>query len=136
MKKLIEQYYQKMDALKGDYSQMMEVFNDEMTFHFPSIPTPMNVKQFQGPAQGIYAGFSDFSHTIEDIIMEGNKAACRVNITGTHNGNFRGIPATNKSIAVGAMTIFRIENNKLSEHWICVDLLGIMSQIGPIPTDQ
>lgn len=136
MKKLIEEYYQKMDSVKGDYSQMKEIFNDGMTFHFPGIPTPMSVDEFQGPAQGIYAGFPDFTHTIEDIIIEGNKAACRVNITGTHNGEFQGIPATNKSIAIGAITIFRIENNRLSEHWISVDLLGIMAQIGALPINK
>jgi len=135
MKKIIEEYYRKMDALKGDYSKMKEVFNDEMTFHFPGIPAPLNVEQFQGPAQGIYAGFSDFNHSIEDVIVDGNKVACRVSITGTHNGDFQGIPASNKSIAVGAITIFRVENKRLSEHWISVDLLGIMTQIGAVPAN-
>jgi len=136
MKKLIEEYYQKMDSVKGDYSQMKEVFNDKMTFHFPGIPTPLTLDQFKETARGIYAGFSDFKHTIEDVIIEDSKVACRVNITGTHNGDFQGIPATNKSIAVGAITMFRIENGRLSEHWICVDMLGIMGQIGALSTNQ
>lgn len=136
MKKIVAAYYQKMDSLQGDFSKMNELFNDHMVFHFPGVPTPMSVSEFQGPAQGIYAGFSDFKHTIEDLIVEGNKIACRLNITGTHNGEFQGIPASNKSIAINAITIFTIENNKLSEHWVSVDMLGLMAQIGAIPMDK
>ena len=132
MKNLITDYYQKMDALHGDFTRMNEVFNDTMTFHFPGVPAPMTVSEFQGPAQGIYEGFPDFKRTIEDFIVDGNKVACRINITGTHNGEFQGIAATNKSIAINAITIFRVENNKLSEPLVSVDMLGLMAQIDAI----
>lgn len=133
IKELVTSYYQKMDVLHGDFTKMPEVFNETMTFHFPGVPAPMTVAEFQGPAQGIYVGFSDFTHTIEDFVIEGDKVACRLNVTGTHNGDFQGIPASNKSIAISAITIFRVEDNKLSEHWVSVDMLGIMMQIGAIP---
>lgn len=136
IKELVTAYYQKMDLLHGDFTKMKEVFNDSMTFHFPGVPVPMTVAEFQGPAQGIYAGFSDFKHIIEDFIIDGDKVACRINITGTHNGEFQGIPATNKSIAISAITIFRIENDRLSEHWVSVDMMGLMIQIGAIPTEK
>ncbi len=131
-KQLVIDYYSKMDAVKGDFTQMSNLFNENMTFHFPSSPMPMSVPQFQGPAQGIYAGFPDFKHSIEDFIIEGNKIACRLNITGTHTGEFQGIPATNKSIAINAITIFRVEGERLSEHWVSVDMLGMMTQIGAL----
>ena len=115
---------------------MSNIFNDNMQFHFPGVPTPMSVAEFQGPAQGIYTGFPDFKHTIEDYIIEGNKVACRLNITGTHLGDFQGIPASKKSIAISAITIFTVENNKLSEHWVSVDMLGLMAQIGAIPMSK
>jgi steroid delta-isomerase-like uncharacterized protein len=133
MKNIVQEYYQRMDSLKGDFSKMNDVFNEDMTFHFPGVPTPMDVVTFQGPAQGIYTGFPDFTHTIEDFIVEGNKVACRLNITGTHAGDFQGIPASNKSVAISAITIFKVDNNKLSEHWVSVDMLGLMAQIGAIP---
>lgn len=136
MKNLVIDYYKRMDSLKGDFSEMNDVFNENMKFHFPGIPTPMNVEEFQGPAQGIYEGFPDFHHIIEDFVIDQNKIACRLNITGTHTGSFQGIPPTNKSIAINAITIFKIENGKLSEHWISVDMLGLMGQIGAIPLNQ
>lgn len=136
IKSIVTDYYAKMDALQGDFTKMSEVFNEHMIFHFPGVPGPMNVEEFQGPAQGIYAGFSDFRHTIEDFIIDDNKVACRVNINGTHDGNFQGIPATNKSIAISGITIFRIDNNKLSEHWVSVDMMGLMVQIGAIPNEE
>lgn len=130
MKQLVIDYYQRMDAAKGDFSQMSDLFNEDMTFHFPGAPGPMNVEQFSGPAQGIYAGFNDFKHVVEDLIEEGNQIACRLSITGTHTGEFQGIPPTHQPIAINAITIFRIEDGKLSEHWVSVDMLGIMAQIG------
>ena len=81
---------------------MADLFDESMTFHFPGAPGPMNVEQFTGPAKGIYGGFNDFKHSVEELIEEGDLIACRVNITGTHTGDFQGIPATHQPIAVSA----------------------------------
>ena len=67
------------------------------------------------------------------MIVEDERVACRLSITGTHNGVFQGIPPTGKPIAINAITMFRLAEGKLSEHWISVDMLGLMAQIGAIP---
>ena len=135
MKELVEEYYRKMDSLKGDYSQMTQVFDPDMKFHFPGIPSPLSLESFQGIAQSIYQGFGDFQHQIEDVVIDGDKIACRLSITGTHTGVFQDIPATHQSVAINAITIFRTNNEKLAEHWISVDMLGILTQIGALPSN-
>ena len=129
-KNLIRSYYSEMDQLKGDYSQMANFFHHEMQFHFPGIPHPMPVGQFQAVAQGIYSGFPDFKHTVENVIQEGDVLSCRLNINGTHQGEFQGIPATNRSIAISAITQFRVQDDQIVDHWISVDMLGLLKQIG------
>jgi len=79
------------------------------------------------------SAFPDFKATIEDILAEGDKVVIRMTWSGTHKGEFMGIPATGKSISIGVIDIIRIAGGKLVEHWGQMDSMGLMQQIGAIP---
>ena len=79
--------------------------------------------------------FPDLQVTIEDMIAEGEKVVVRVTMRGTHQGEFMGIPATNKKIEIGEMHIVRFAGGKMVEHWGQEDSLGMMQQLGVIPTE-
>ena len=79
--------------------------------------------------------FPDLQVTIEDMIAEGEKVVVRVTMRGTHQGEFMGIPATNKKIEIGEMHIVRFAGGKMVEHWGQEDSLGTMQQLGVIPTE-
>ena len=53
---------------------------------------------------------------------------------GTHQGPFMGMPPTGKQAAVDVIDIFRIEDGKIAEHWAVTDMLGLMKQLGMIPS--
>lgn len=55
--------------------------------------------------------------TSEDLIAEGDRVVARMTITGTHTGDFYGIPATGKRIHVSGIYIVRIANGKIVGHW-------------------
>ena len=79
--------------------------------------------------------FPDLHITIEgDIIAEGDKVAERWTLEGTHQGELFGIPATGKRIRVSGMSISRFVDGKQVEHWAINDQLGMMQQLGVIPT--
>lgn len=80
------------------------------------------------------AGFPDLHATVETAIAEGDQVATRGYITGTHKGPFMNIPPTSKSIKVTYTDIWRIENGKAVENWVQMDMLGLMQQLGVIPT--
>jgi predicted ester cyclase len=82
---------------------------------------------------GFYDAFPDIHFTLDDVIVEGDKAALRYTFTGTHKGAFMGVPPTNKKITVWALEIDRIVNGKLVEYWARLDTLGLMQQLGVIP---
>ena len=84
----------------------------------------------------LLTAFPDYHITIEDIdmIAEGDKVAVRFEWSGTHKVEFMGIIPTGKEVTVKAMTISRIEGGKVAENWGLVDQLGIMQQLGAIPT--
>jgi steroid delta-isomerase-like uncharacterized protein len=78
--------------------------------------------------------FADFAYTIEDQIAEGDQVVTRYTISGTHHGEFFGVPATGERIEMSGIVIDRFdESGKMVEEWPEYDLLGAMRQLGAIP---
>ena len=80
------------------------------------------------------AAFPDMRVTLEEELAEGNKVITRGYFTGTHQGDFQGIPPTGKQIKVKYIDIWLVENGKLVENWVRLDELGLMQQLSVIPT--
>ncbi len=78
--------------------------------------------------------FPDLHFTVEDIIAEGDKVVARLTVRGTQQGAFMGIPPTGKKVASTAIDINRIVDDKSVEHWIEMDTLGLLQQLGAVPT--
>jgi len=73
-------------------------------------------------------------HVVEDLVAEGDKVAGRVTAYGKHEGELFGIPRTGKDIRVSGIAIWRIEDGKIVEHWHETNQLGLMQQLGVIPS--
>ena len=82
----------------------------------------------------ITAAFPDITGKIDDIIAEGDKVVVRMTTSGTHKGEFQGIPPTGKTVAINEMTIYRISEGKIAEGWGVSDMLGLMQQLGAMPS--
>ena len=90
-----------------------------------------------GVQQGVRlfaSAFPDWHTTIEDLIAEGDKVVMRGVASGTHRGVFMGIPPTGKRVTVPGIHIMRIKDGKIVEHWAHGDYMGMMRQLGVIPT--
>jgi len=79
------------------------------------------------------SAFPDFKVAIDDMIAEGDKVVIRQTWTGTHKGDFMGVPPTGKSISFGVIDIIRVAGGKFVEHWGVMDSMGLMQQLGAIP---
>jgi len=79
------------------------------------------------------AGYPDLRFTIEDMISEKEKVATYWTMSGTHRGEFMGIPATNKRISVDGITIHHIANGKIMDSYFSWDMWGMMQQLGLAP---
>ena len=82
--------------------------------------------------------FPDLRFTVEDMIAEADKVVTRYFITGTHQGEFMGIPATGKSVKINTIWIHRVAEGKIVEgrHWGQWDALGMLKQLGVFPPPQ
>ena len=79
------------------------------------------------------SAFPDFKATIDDIIAQGDKVVIRQTWTGTHKGEFMGVPPTGRSVSIGVIDIIRVAGGKFAEHWGQMDSMGLMQQLGAIP---
>jgi steroid delta-isomerase-like uncharacterized protein len=103
------------------------------SFHFPGMP-PMDWNGHKQFIDGVISAFPDFRHNIIDVVTEGDKVAVRFNITGTHKGEFQGMPPTGKQVSFEGTEFFTIIDGKIVEEWVIVDMIGLLQQIGAIPT--
>jgi steroid delta-isomerase-like uncharacterized protein len=95
---------------------------------------PEDVKRFMGEFR---EAFPDFHSTIEDQIAEGDKVVTRWTMSGIHQGEFRGIAPTGKQITVTGIGIFRFsDEGKVIESWDNFDQLGMMRQLGVVPSPE
>ncbi len=112
--------------------------------HAPNIVhhDPSNPEDFMGPEDvkqrlaEVIKAFPDIHWTIEDMIAEGDKVVVHWTMRGTHKGMFAGIPSTGKSVEIQGVQIVRLVNKQIVDDWVVRDTLGLMQQLGAIPSRQ
>ena len=118
----------------GDIDGFGEHLADEFVEHeeTPGFePTKEGVKQMFHMYR---AAFPDLRIEAEDVLVDGDKVVARARATGTHQGEFMGMPATGKSVDIQLIDIIRFGEDGLArEHWGILDALGLMQQLGTIP---
>ena len=81
----------------------------------------------------LHSAFPDFKATVDDIVAEGDKVVIRQTWSGSHRGEFMGIPPTGRSVSFGVIDIIRIAEGRCVEHWGQMDSMSLMQQLGAIP---
>jgi steroid delta-isomerase-like uncharacterized protein len=123
---------------RGNLAIVDEVYVPDYVHHDPSLP-PAWQRGRDNYRQGVstlFTAFPDLHGTVEELIAEGDKVAVRVSWRGTHKGELMGIPPSGKRVEFGFMSIVRIVDGKVAEGWVNFDALGMMQQIGAIPTNN
>jgi predicted ester cyclase len=103
-----------------------EVFDLNVVDHFAPPGTP-------GGLEGAKQTLGMFLSAFPDLIAEGDKVVARATLSGTQQGTFMGIPATGKRVTITGIDINRFVGGKSVEHWVEMDTLGMMQQLGVIP---
>jgi steroid delta-isomerase-like uncharacterized protein len=102
------------------------------------IRTPLPVEATGAQAQKeVFArlrrAFPDLHIAVEDVIADGDKVVCRNTVTGTHQGEYMGLPPTGKSITYNEIFIVRFAGGRIAETWGVVDVVSQMRQLGVLP---
>lgn len=80
--------------------------------------------------------FPDLHLSYDFMIVDGDMVGGRFTLTGTHQGEFAGIPATGKQVSITGHDFVKIVDGKVTEHWAEMDTLTMMQQLGVIPTPE
>ncbi|HET9588850.1 MAG TPA: ester cyclase [Anaerolineales bacterium] len=75
-------------------------------------------------------GMPDWHTAIDELIAEGDKVVARITMSGTHTGDFWGMPATGKRVEFTGIYIVRIAGGKIVEHWGEEDGVSLLQQLG------
>src|SRR5919202_5120284 len=118
----------------GDVERQIELLSADYVDHSLPPGMPQGAEGFRQLAAGFGQAFPDLQVTVEHLIAEGDLVASRVTVTGTHQGTLMGMPATGRRVTFTSTNISRVANGKLVEHWGNSDQLGLLQQLGAIPT--
>ncbi|MFD1513219.1 ester cyclase [Halomarina rubra] len=80
----------------------------------------------------LHSGFSDLESTVEAMVAEGDYVATRYTYRGTHDGEYMGIPPTDRPAEISGMVLSRVEDGKTAETWVEADMLGLLQQVGVV----
>ena len=126
-KELTRRFYQRLSD--GDLSVVDELISDDFVEHeeIPGLsPNKAGVRQMFLMLQ---TAFADAKFEVDDVIAEGDKVSVRARLTGTHHGEFMGVPATGHTINVGICDYFLVSNGTMIEHWGVMDTGTLMRQL-------
>ncbi len=123
------------DALEeGNVDKLRELLAPDFVSHFGGLPQPLNREQYIQVNTMARAAFADLKRTVEELIVEGDKVAVRITARGTHTGTFQGITATGKQTEITGIAIRQIVQGKIVAEWVINDQLGLLRQLGVIPS--
>jgi len=126
---LVEKYIEAWNT--KDLQLIYEMLDPRYKLHLPSInPNTMSNEQFKAWYESIYQAFPDVHYDIKEIFADGDKVCVQWIFTGTHEGDFQGIPATGKRIEVSAIEICMIQDGKIIEEKAETDSQGWIQQLG------
>jgi steroid delta-isomerase-like uncharacterized protein len=129
-KKIIQRYYNEVWN-QGKLEVLDELLDQQYVNHTPSTPDPPRGPGGLKPiVAAIRKAYPDLHYEIKDIITNDSTAVARVVMTGTQRDSLFGLPPTGKRISVNQITIEKIRNGKIVEHWRVTDELSMMKQLG------
>jgi len=129
-KAMVGRYFSELMS-QGKLEVIDQIIGERFSFHIPTLPEPIRGRDgMRGFVTGLRTGFPDLQFTVERLAAEGDKAAARWFIQGTHNGPFLGMPPTGNKVKDQGLDIFIFSGGKIAEIWVNENDLGLMKQLG------
>jgi steroid delta-isomerase-like uncharacterized protein len=118
------------EALNAGHNAVLdELLAADYINHDMPAPAP-GAEGFKQVIAQFRAAFPDMAVTIEDEFADRDLVGTRGRFTGTHKGDFMGIPASGMTIDIKYIDLWRVRDGKLAENWVQMDTAGLMQQIG------
>jgi len=130
---LIQRFYDDVIG-KGDLDVVTELTADGFVDHEEGLPgQPSGLEGVKFFVNTMREAFPDIKATVGESLEEGSLASAHVTLSGTHRGEFMGVPASDKTFEIETIDIIRVADGKCAEHWGVTDTMSLMQQIGAVP---
>jgi len=131
-KDLVRRFYDEV-MNEGDLDRIAELCTEDMVDHEAPPGTPEGIEGVKLFIGMFRSGFPDIHVELVSAVEEGDMVAARCRVTGTHEGEFMGVPPSHSKIDIEWIDMIRLEGDKCAEHWGVSDNLALMQQIGAMP---
>ncbi|MCP2246583.1 ester cyclase [Lentzea aerocolonigenes] len=111
-----------------------EVVAPDLVFHAPVPSDLTGVQVLKQVWVTLLHAFPDIQVTTEDVVAEGDKVVYRNTVTGTHLGEYRGLPPTGRSVRYDEIFIIRFADGLIAEIWGVVDVFAQLRQLQGDPS--
>lgn len=123
--------------MRGDLHVADEIFAPNARFHGPDwAPGATGPEVIKEDARTYRSAFRIDALTRDDEIAEGDLVVHRWTFTGTHVGDLGGIKPTGRQVTASGIDILRVQGGRITEFWQQWDQMGLMQQLGAVPSAQ
>lgn len=116
----------------GQLDVLDDIFAPNVVDHDPAPDQGPGAEGFKQFFTTLRAAFPDLTIKPEHVDATDDDIALAYTMSGTHQGNFMGVPATGRHFSARGMQIARFEGGKIVERWGSSDEFGILKQLGAI----
>ena len=119
---------------QGNIDLIDELVAPDYVNHNPATPEqPTGPEGLKGAVTMFRSAIPDLKMVVEDMIAEGDKVVLRYTLEGTNEGELFGIPSTGQQLSIKSITVERVSDGRIRDHWRVTDTLDMMQQLGVVP---
>lgn len=134
-KMVVDEFIQTLFT-KGDVSAVERHLASDFVAHDPPMPDLSgDAAGFREAATRIRAAFPDWRSELHLLVAEGDYVAEHFTASGTQRGEIMGFPATNRTVRVPGVNIFRLRDGKITDRWGLLDMAALFAQLGAAASD-
>lgn len=115
---------------QADENVAREILHPNFSFRASLGPERQGPDGFINYMRAIHAALGDYTCTIDELLVDGPKAAARMTFGGRHQGEFFGAPATGRDIAWAGAAFFETADRQITRLWVLGDIDGVKQQLG------
>ena len=135
MKNVIRRHLEEMWH-EGKLEIAEEICAENLTYHDPASSAAISLASYKEYITAVRTAFPDLRYVVYDMISEGDKVMVRWCFEGTQKGAIRGIRPTDRHVSFTGMSLYTIENGKITEAWTNWDTYGYLQQLDALPVQR
>jgi len=117
----------------NDVAVIDELCDPDLVDHNPVPDQKAGLAGFKDTIAMYKSIFPDSEITLQHVVGEADLVATHWTVTGTHQAEFFGVPATGRKVSVDGMNVYRLAGGRITDVWTQFDGLDLMGQLGALP---